>query len=414
MIDQLNLNSFLHFGYFLDYDNKNYNVDFSKIDKEKYEKAEREELIKLGSEILKNEFNTLFKKGKKNVVPLSGGMDSRAILALLMEHTDASSIYTYTFGTSGTYDYDIGNYLAKKYQTKHTAYNLPKYKYNLEEFKDISSRVDHQSPLLLHPPMRDVDAKFSDGIIWSGANAGAVVGSFYKEDSAKTYREAQERFVKKACFTKSKNILNCDPNDLIALMDDSSFSSDDLTFDEQVFFKERSVKHLAPHVLMKGFTYKLPFVNNEFMNFMLSVPNHYRIQKDLYKEILFYTFPDIFKLPSESTYGLPYDASNFRKKVKRNQIRFRKVIQKKLPFLSVGPSPMVNYMDWNWAFRNKEELKTIIHTQLMRLTERNLLPWIDIMQLWKDFSNKKNNFSDIMMVLFSLEIHLQSIENKER
>lgn len=405
---QLKLNSFLYFGYSLEYENKNYDVDFSNINRDKYQGADEVELIAEGGRIFREVMQKMYRSEKKNVIPLSGGMDSRAILAMLMELTDAASIYTYTFGTPKTYDFDIGNKIASEYKTRHTSYDLTKYTYQQDELINIAGRIDYQSPLFLHAPVWDLDKRFSDGIIWSGANAGAVVGSFYKEDSAKTYKEAQERFIHKARFTKSKNIINCNPLEFVELMKKDHFSKEELTFDEQVFFQERSIKHLAPHVLMAGFDYLLPFVNTAFMDFMLSVPNHYRYKKNLYKKIMTATFPDIFKLESESNLGLRMDANKFDIFVRKFELKVKSKVRKKFPGINLSPAPTLNYLDWDWAFRKKKDVRSLAEVHLKDLESRKLLDWLDIKNIWNSHKKRKDNYSDVLMVLISLELFLKN------
>ncbi len=100
-MDSININSFLYFGYFLDFTNTNYSFDFSMIDKKRYLNAMEEELIDIGTQKFLKSINNCFVRNNTNiVVPISGGLDSRAILAGLLEFTSASNIKTYTFGRS--------------------------------------------------------------------------------------------------------------------------------------------------------------------------------------------------------------------------------------------------------------------------------------------------------------------------
>ena len=59
-----------------------------------------------------------------HIVPLSGGLDSRAILAGLLDRGLKDQIIATTYGTPGTYDYDIGCRVAKKIGVKHKAFDL--------------------------------------------------------------------------------------------------------------------------------------------------------------------------------------------------------------------------------------------------------------------------------------------------
>ena len=105
-MNQKNLNAFLSLGYGLDYSEKKYKISLSSINSSDYVKESEDSLIKIGSNYLMNSISKNFVCNKKHLVPISGGLDSRAILAGLLEHTSAENIYTYTFGTPNTLDYD--------------------------------------------------------------------------------------------------------------------------------------------------------------------------------------------------------------------------------------------------------------------------------------------------------------------
>lgn len=84
-MSQQKLNSFLKLGYFLDYNNQDISIDISNIDKQKYQDASENELIDIGSKLWKESINSNFISNQKHLVPISGGLDSRAILAGLLE-----------------------------------------------------------------------------------------------------------------------------------------------------------------------------------------------------------------------------------------------------------------------------------------------------------------------------------------
>ncbi len=125
-MSQQNLNSFLKLGYFMGYKNEDISIDVSNIDKKKYRDADENELIHIGSKLWEESINSHFRINQKHLVPISGGLDSRAILA------EAKNIYTYTFGTPNTLDYDV----AKKLGTNHTSFDLTQYIFNQNELEE--------------------------------------------------------------------------------------------------------------------------------------------------------------------------------------------------------------------------------------------------------------------------------------
>jgi len=196
-MNRCNLKSFLKLGYFLDYINKDIAIDVSNIDKQKYQNASETELIELGSRLWRESIASNFKTNQKHLVPISGGLDSRAVLAGLLEHTEAKNIYTYTFGTPSTLDYDIGNYVAKKLGTNHTSFDLTKHMYKQEELEDISKRIQHQTVLFHHWPVWEVDKLFDTCTQWSGFMGDPIAGSHLLTNPSKNIEEAKKSLLKK-------------------------------------------------------------------------------------------------------------------------------------------------------------------------------------------------------------------------
>ncbi len=162
------LDSFLKLGYFLDYDGSRWRIDLSRIDKTKYENYAEAEIVTQGKDLFLQSIEKSFYPDEDNLVPISGGLDSRAILGALLKFRNAGDIYTYTFGSPGTYDFEIGNNIARVTGTRHTAYDLSNHHYTMDELLDVSKRTDHQCLLFCHPPVPQVSAQFSSHRHWSG------------------------------------------------------------------------------------------------------------------------------------------------------------------------------------------------------------------------------------------------------
>ena len=403
-MNDINLNSFLKFGYFLDYNNPEIKFDFSGINKWKYENVSENRLINIGTEILQNVIDDNFDKNKGHVVPLSGGLDSRAILGGLLKCTEAKNIHTYTFGTPGTLDYDIGNYIAKKVGTIHRSYPLTEYRYSLEEELIFSSNIEHQSILFHHAPVNDLIKSYDDFVLWSGFMGDPIAGSHLLKKPSITNEEAISKFINKNTFVKScdltnKNEANNVLNNYLCL---SSNSTDfPVSLDEIYDFNFRQLRYVAPHVLIKGYNYKLPFVGKEWFDFMMSVPNNYRYNQYLYNKILVNSFPILFGYKTKHNGGVPLQASRVRVKTQKG-INYLK----RKSGLFVDPN--INYIDFATGIRERMDLKDLIYSCINDLKKRNILDWVDIDQLWKNHINKKANHADALITLASLEIHLKA------
>ncbi|MGE3591197.1 MAG: asparagine synthase-related protein [Arcobacter sp.] len=398
-MSQQNLNSFLKLGYFLDYKNENISIDVSNIDNQKYQDASENELIDIGSKLWKESINSNFQSNQKHLVPISGGLDSRAILAGLLEHTEAKNIYTYTFGTPNTLDYDVGNYVAKKLGTNHTSFDLTQYIFNQNELEDISKRVDFQTILFHHAPTWEVDKKFEGCQNWCGFMGDPLAGSKLSNEPTLSLDVVKKQFIKKNSYVSSIDLTNgMNFEELIeATLIDNSL----LTLDEQLDFQNRQTKYIAPHVLMQGYEYKTPFLHQPWVDFMLSVPNSFRKDQSLYKNILLHAFPKEFSYKTKTNIGLPLGVS-------KNAIFAKRVIDKILRITKLSSGKSINYLDFNEKIRTKKDLKDVIRTNVIDLKSRDIIDWIDIEEILNNHLANKGNYADALIVLASLEIHLKN------
>jgi hypothetical protein len=200
--DQMNFlqKYFLLTGYFINYEQKKFNFNFENIDPIKFEGFNRDELIEIGIEKLKRSIKKEYSSGDV-LVPISGGLDSRIILAGLVEILPIGKIHTYTYGYPGSYDFEIGNKVADLYGTDHRSYSLKDYRFSYEEEMEVSKRFDRQTHLFFHPPYNQIDSDFGLKNIWSGFLGGEIGGSHVREFPSESIESA-------LLFFQNKNIIN--------------------------------------------------------------------------------------------------------------------------------------------------------------------------------------------------------------
>lgn len=402
-MDTINLNSFLRLGFFLSYRNPKYSINLSNVNKELYRNFSEVDLIDKGVELLRTSISANFATNKTHAVPISGGLDSRFILAGLLEHTDARNIHTYTFGTPKTWDYEIGNSLAKKIGTHHRSFDLTKHSHHIDELIDISKRIDHQTVLFHHPPVHEINERFANHVIWSGLLAGPIAGGHLPPVPALDIEDAKRSFIKKNTLVKSVDLARCPNNAFFGLIEGNELSGENLCLEEQFSFVNRQLKYIFPHVLWKGLNYRIPFSHHELLNFMLSIPDRYRYGKYLYKKLLLKAFPRCSRFATKENHGLPLDSNRFSVFGRRIFFGLRRRISKTL-FID----PRINYINFNPAIRERSDLQKIVYDNLMDLKERKILDWIDFEQIWKAHMARKANHADALLVLTSLEIHLKA------
>lgn len=404
-MNTVNINSFLQFGYFLDYKNPDYTIDFSGTDKSRYEHTPEAELIDTGITLWKKAIEKQFNTHEKHVVPLSGGIDSRAILASLLELTDASNIHTYTFGTPGTLDYEIGNRIARVAGTKHTPCNLMEYAYDLNELIDISKRVDHQTLMFLSPRIAVLDDMFGDWNVWSGIIIDVFFGRHTHTQKANAWEQAILNSFKENTYTKSVNIVNVPEENYFKHIDYDPRVKGTLVLEHVIDLMNRQVKFVAPIVLMKGYKYKLLFTDKALTDFALSINNCLNEDQYFYKEMFLKAYPHLFSFPVKSNCGLPLSAGRFQVYRRRMLNKFKRTTNTLFPLFI---NPDINYLDFDEAIRNKADLNKIIYECIMDLKQKHIVDWIDIESIWNRHIGGKANHSDALLTLASLEIHLKA------
>jgi hypothetical protein len=408
----ISIQSFLKFGYFIEYSAERCPIDYSRIDRAPYVKLPREELLRQGAAKLRETFGQLFRAGREHVVPISGGLDSRLILCALLEHTEARNIHTYTYGIPGCYDYEIGTHVAKVAGTRHMAFPMNRITYHRDELVEVAKRADCQAVLFYNQPLMAVERLFGGGLFWSGYVGDAVAGSYLSAEPSTTLLEAKRRHLGKRRLVTSWRLNQVDDEAFVPHMAGGRLAPEQLTWDEQVLFDEAVAKFTVAHVLWKGFDYVTPLINSPWMDFMFSVPNVFRLDTQLMIDIGRRTFPRLFQLPSKNRIGHDFDAPELALKATFWVNRARKLAHQFVP--NVVNWPNSQYNDFNEAIRTSPDVRGIVRDAIDALRRRGLCDWVDFDGIWQRHERRLRNHADALIVLASLELLIQAREERQR
>lgn len=207
---------------------------------------------------------------------LSGGLDSRAVLAAAMRE---ERIDTLTFGLKYSDDVRIARKVARKIGVQHHLFELSYnnwWEYRVEELWQADGAVSllHLHAGQFHQQMGIL------GLICLNGFAGDLIlgGSFLHTLDLMNHKELELKL--------SSLYPGIDPNDPYLDLNN-----------QDSFHIEGRVRRFTANGIngTKHFKYRLPFMDNRLMEFVYSLPDEYRWQQKIYKHLLLQYFPELFR-----------------------------------------------------------------------------------------------------------------------
>lgn len=206
---------------------------------------------------------------------LSGGLDSRAILAAI----DKSTVGAFTFGLEYSDDVRIARQVAQKMGVKHRLFDLSYenwWNHRVEELWQADGSV---SLLHLHVGQFHQQIGILGQICLNGFAGDLILGGSFLRTFDQRNQEALE-------LSLSNLYPEIDPNDpFLDLKNQDSFHI------------EGRVRRFTAYGIngTRYFKYRLPFMDNELIEFVYSLPDAYRWQQKIYKHLLLQNFPALFR-----------------------------------------------------------------------------------------------------------------------
>lgn len=158
------------------------------------EKEAIEELEKLFDKACMLQWQKNVQYKKEQILTMSGGMDSRAVLLHMKKHDPNSSIVTYTYAQSGSCDEIVAKRAADKYNVENLFIPLDncEFVYQREEIIDANEGqmfyVGSTGAILM---AKDAQ-KRETGIVHTGLGGGEIMGDICSIDGDKIHEEKRE------------------------------------------------------------------------------------------------------------------------------------------------------------------------------------------------------------------------------
>jgi hypothetical protein len=347
----------------------------------------------------------------QHVIPVSGGLDSRFLLAILAEAGLGERLVAATFGIPGTFDFDLAPPVARAVGVRHEAFELGRLRLTRDELLATARRAPWTLTLEAHYN-HQIPLRFGSGATyWSGIMANAIAGVDLDEPSA-DWRTACVAFGLRARVVPAVRLTppGFDPCSVLPaapLLEDSV-----LTYFEQLFAFLRYPCRLEPALLPAGFRFRTPFRHAAWVDFLLRAPRELRRGQRLYHAIAERSNPRLFALPAKNQLGLARSSPAWRLGLRRARLKAERLFAARFPGRPGRPNPKLNTVDFDHALRAGAELAALVEEALERLAARQVVDWLDPLELLRRHRARTANLGEALTVLAALEFNLTVEEER--
>jgi asparagine synthase (glutamine-hydrolysing) len=361
-----------------------------KLSKQSIDEAAEEMAALLDASI-----KTRFKAGGQVGIALSGGLDSRALVAAV--HSEKP--VTYTFGTSGSKDVKIARKVASLAGVRHVHYDTYSENWLLERFGGVWKTDGMLNMFHMHyshlmneiPRIMDINL--------SGFLGDAVLGGTYLEKKGKIFlNQRMNQSIARHYY--GEHFERCDP-------EDSFFDLDKV--DPYLFYNRgRRMIGMGAEEAAKTVPQRLPFMDIKLMDLSFSLPDEFRAHSKVYNRALLLKYPTFYKDIPHATTGVSIqNNSTFGNTALKRINRLLWIARYKLGL----QTSYVNVHNWI-----KEPATAAFLTQMLdpgnaiypNFTADNYLKKFLLPHL-----HGKNNFAKQIMGALTLEVWLQQVLNRK-
>jgi len=389
--------------------------DFNYEEKHFSEEYYSEELVKRFKKAVKRRMEDEHKKG----VLLSGGLDSRSILAAADE-----KLCTFTFGVKGSKEAKIAKVVANKKQMKNKFLELkedyiPKFAETTVYLTDGMLNILHSHGISVLDRIKDeVDIAF-DGLAMD-----LTLGGSFLTNKLFSYNEHD---LPKILFKKTNTLFNNDmvrhlfSRDYYQKIKGKAFESlrteleklkdENIANKSDHFFLQNRVRRfimLGGVYLRSKVEYRTPTYDNDFIDIILSIPPELRLNHHIYIKFLKKLDKELAKIPYAKT-GIRADAPELLRRIGsliKTVIITVKLLLRKYTGGLISIPDKSGYPDYDEWIRKNIVFKNFIKEILLsdKTLSRGYFNKFFIQRMIEDHMNYRKNYSRQLCALVTFEL----------
>lgn len=330
---------------------------------------------------------------------LSGGVDSRAILAAL-PNTD-KPVYLYTFGRKESEDVKVASKYARIKGLPHNIRDIRVDNWLQGRIKCIwwiDGMFDSQN---MHGASGELDDNPPPTIALTGLFAEVVKGMFWFLD----YNEIDKYIAAKESVGNiyfNANIIERYKSHIHSVASSHIFTMDSYIKNFTAYGRRLGI--------IDGTQIRVPFSGNSFLEYVYSIPPHLMKTPDIYHAMLLLKFPKYFR-------GIQFRnitvRSDIHHKIAYTYIRFKNAgISRAIRYGMYRPKSkhMASYPEWLRTGIGREYFNKMLNNE--RALYREYIPDISVSKYFNEHLAGKN-YTDLLTRSFTFEVWLQQILNKK-
>lgn len=396
------LNTFLHFGYLPITDGV---LPFPPLEKKPLAEFERgiRELALEAKGIWRRAIISSLESANPNaihIVPISGGLDSRLVLAGLLEHISPRQVRTVTFGEPGSWDFEIGRLVATRAGVKNVPLRAEDIgPFSVERLRSFAESVTNPVPLFeaLTNNQAVTQATERGALVWSGFIGDRLAGT----DIPRSLPTGGDKAVLSS-FCRANKYPGTLPGmpfaEALKAVSPAASPHSWLPSYSWLDYSIRQRSYSAPTIFHPSHNYAKPFLFPEWVRFWLSAPNHLREGQLFYRDFLQTAYPDLFTLPVKLNRGLPLSAG-------RTRIVVRRLTRAVGRVLGQRDQAGENYFSYDRLYSRDATFRDTVCNAIESLDARNVLAFSA-----RSFLPKETSRTDFgaLLLLVSAEAYIQA------
>jgi asparagine synthetase B (glutamine-hydrolysing) len=355
------------------------------------------------------------------LIPLSGGMDSRLLLAVALEIVESSRITTFTFGQANTQDLEIAQQISKSLELRHIIHNVSSEKSLRLSEKDWNQsyleNIDlHNGSIDATPFAASIDVyrdlRLHGNYLLNGYMGDPLFGSHLSADmliQIKTVPNPLEKVLEQNKNNPIVNILSehkiGKPPAILqeALAKYDTFAGYSMHWDYAIR-QQDYIKFGQISKFTNIFNVITPFLEPRLLDFACNqIPLRQKLNETLYRQANINTYPNLFKdFAMTNMGGMRVGSKSWERQFSRIKQKVNRVTRSSI----FNVPQKLNYWNYQLVSKYQKEYRHFLLSNCSELNDNNIINR-DMFEMLNRDIHKQLELSSVLGRLSTLNLSIK-------